>query len=313
MGKYYDEPKQTYSNTEAHSEDILTEEREYWWNDDYLELLANRLHFKDCSKIADIGCGTGTLSFSLSRYFPEAAHISGLDFEKIHIKKAKQQSRKNPGSFYFVQGDAHDIPFADNEMDLTFCQTLLIHIENPAEVLEEMKRITRHDGWIVALEPNNLVNSLMFDNYAQTHYSIPELMKIIEVKLRCEEGKRKLGLGYNSVGDALPDLFQQAGLRDIQVWLSDKALSFIPPYDTREKRVRAAQLIDWLETGKGSFNYERNYRYFHAGGGKKADFNAYWTQWMLFRQELLKQLKEQRYISAGGSLMYIVTGRVEKN
>lgn len=302
--------------TESHSEDVLTEVREYWWNEDFLELTARRLNFKNCHNVADIGCGTGTMTFALSRYFSPETTLNGLDADKRHIRKAIQRSRKENRAtgqvFRFIEGDAASIPFHDSEMDLSFCQTLLIHVEDPILVLNEMKRITSDQGWILALEPNNLVTSLMFDTYAQTEYSIPELLKIVEVRLRCENGKRKLGLGYNSVGDALPDLFHQVGLKDIQVWISDKALSCIPPYDTREKRVRVSQLIEWLESGTGGFNYDQNYRYFKAGGGSKSDFNAYWANWLIHKEELLKDLKEQRFISAGGSLMYIVAGKVEK-
>lgn len=306
------------SNTnESHSEDVLTEGREYWWNEDFLELTARRLNFQTCHQVADIGCGTGTMTFALSPYFPETTIFHGLDAERRHIRKAIQRSRKEggkPGQAYqFSEGDAADIPFADNEMDLSFCQTLLIHVEDPVSVLKEMKRITRDGGWILALEPNNLVTSLMFDTYEQTRYSIPELLKIVEVRLRCENGKRNLGLGFNSVGDALPDLFQKVGLTDIQVWISDKALSCIPPYDTREQRVRVSQLIEWLESGTGGFNYDQNYRYFRAGGGSKSDFNAYWANWLIHKDELLRDLKEQRFISAGGSLMYVVAGQVAKS
>lgn len=312
----YNRPNQNNTTTESHSEDVLTEGREYWWNEDFLELTAHRLNFKNCNRVADIGCGTGTMSFALSKYFPETTVINGVDFEKRHIKRAIQRSRKEARDtghqFRFFEGNATEIPLGDDEMDLAFCQTLLIHVEDPLRVLREMKRITRKGGWILALEPNNLVTSLMFDNYAQTNYSIPELLKVIEVRLRCENGKRNLGLGYNSLGDALPDLFQQSGLKDIQVWISDKALSCIPPYDTREKRVRASQLIEWLESGTGGFNYDQNFRYFKAGGGNKSDFNAYWSSWMVHKEELLKNLKEQRFISAGGSLMYIVAGKVDK-
>ena len=257
------------------------------------------------------------MSFLLSKYFPSSTTIKGIDYESAHIKKAQQKSRKKSKeqghAFHFIEGDANNIPLGDDEMDLTFCQTLLIHVDDPLEVLKEMKRITRKDGWVMAIEPNNLVNSLMFDNYAQTHFDVEEILKIIEVRLRCEAGKRRLGLGFNSVGDALPDLFQRAGINEIQVWISDKAMACIPPYDTREKRVRVAQLIQWLESGGGGFNYELNFRYFKAGGGQKMDFDAYWSHVLVYKQSLLKALKEQRHISAGGSLMYIVAGKVDEN
>ena len=53
--------------------------------------------------------------------------------------------------------------------------------------------------------------------------------------------------------------------------------------------------------------------YFKAGGGSKSDFNAYWANWLIHKEELLRDLKEQRFISAGGSLMYVVAGRVDKS
>lgn len=311
----YNQQNQNNRHNEGHSVDVLTEGREYWWNEDFLELTARRLNFFNCRNVADIGCGTGSMSFALAPYFSPEAVLYGLDAERMHIRKATQRARKDESgcTFRFVEGDATDIPFDEGVMDLAFCQTLLIHVEDPVQVLKEMKRVTRDGGWILALEPNNLVTSLMFDNYRQTEFSVPELLRVVEVRLRCENGKRKLGLGYNSLGDALPDLFQQVDLRDIRVWISDKALSCIPPYDTREKRVRVSQLIEWLESGTGGFDYDTNYRYFKAGGGAKSDFNAYWANWLIHKEELLRDLKAQRFISAGGSLMYIVAGRVERS
>src|SRR5690606_9805428 len=188
------------------------------WNEDFLELTAGRLDFFSCSNVADIGCGTGSMSFALAPYFSPDAVLHGLDAERTHIRKAAQRARKDESgrTFKFIEGDAHEIPFDDGVMDLSFCQTLLIHVDDPIQVLNEMKRITRDGGWIIAFEPNNLVTSLMFDNYRQTEFSVPELLRVVEVRLRCENGKRKLGLGYNSLGDALPDLFQQVGLKDIR-------------------------------------------------------------------------------------------------
>jgi ubiquinone/menaquinone biosynthesis C-methylase UbiE len=297
----------------AHSEDVFGEDREYWWNEDFLELMAERLGLDQCKSIVDVGCGIGALAFKLSPYFPSGSSLTGVDLEKKHVKKAKQRTRKmrKDVSFNFIEGDAQSLPIEDDFADLCYCQTLLIHVDDPSEALAEMKRVTKPGGWLVALEPNNLVPNLMFDTYEQTNYNVDDIMQNVEVRLRCEKGKKELGEGFNSLGDALPDLFKKCDLEDIQVWISDKALPLIPPYDTREKRVRAAQMIEWLESESGGFDYDENLRYFKAGGGKKLDFDAYWDRVMGYKSVLLDQLKKGDYISAGGSMMYIVAAKVK--
>lgn len=305
-----------YSQNEnqAHSQDHLGESREYWWNEDFLELLAKRLSFQNCNSVADIGCGNGIMSLNVANYLPEGASIKGLDFEKRHLKSARQKVRKSEKSkgvaFEFMEGDANDLPFLDEEMDLTFCQTLLIHVPDPLAVIQEMKRVTKKGSWVVALEPNNLVPNLMFDNMAQADFDVKDVMEVIEIRLRCEKGKQRLGEGFSSLGDVLPDLFLKAGLTDIKVWISDKALTIIPPYDTREKRVRASQMVEWFETDSGGSGYADNLRYFKAGGGKKSHFDSYWIKLEAYKQWALQQLKEEKFISAGGNIMYIVAGKV---
>ena len=299
-------------NSSAHSADHFGEARSYWWNEDFLALMAHRLSLNTCQAVADIGCGTGEMTFRLAPYCDPAATITGLDQEGVHLKKARQKARHRKTSvdatFSFVAGEAASLPFDDAQFDLTFCQTLLIHVDDPLQVIRELKRVTAPGGYVMALEPNNLVPHLMFDRYAETDYSVDDTLEMIEVRLRCEQGKKKLGQGFSSLGDVLPDLFAQAELTDVAVWQSDKALSLIPPYDTREKRVRAAQLVDWLENDQGGLGYDENLRYYRAGGGRKATFDAYWHRVSMYKTAMLQQLKEQRFISAGGQLMYVVVG-----
>ncbi|RMG60014.1 MAG: methyltransferase domain-containing protein [Bacteroidetes bacterium] len=302
------------SPARGHSEDHLGEAREYWWNDDFLDLLAHRLDLSNCHQLADIGCGKGLMSFRLAPFLAEGAEVYGIDREARYIKAAQQRVKRektdNKVSFQFAEGDALTLPFEDDSMDLTMCQTLLIHVRDPQAVIAEMKRVTRPGGLVVAFEPNNLAPHLMFDRYIETDYSVEEVLEMVEVRLRCEKGKKRLGEGFSSLGDVLPDLFLKAGLEDQQVWMSDKAMPIIPPYETREMRVRVAQLIEWIENGEGGFGYEENLRYYLAGGGRKDDFASYWYRVSLYKLSMLQKLKSQQFISAGGSVMYIVTGRV---
>jgi ubiquinone/menaquinone biosynthesis C-methylase UbiE len=301
------------SKKELHSESHLVESREYWWNPDYLSLLAERLDLEECLAMADIGCGQGMMSFLFAEHLPKGAKITGIDSESRYIKRATQKARKvakrTEVELAFEQGYAEALNLDDESQDVVFCQTLLIHVPSPEKVLAEMKRVTKPGGYIVAIEPNNLAANLVFDKYAQTDYNVEDMLDFLEIRLRCEKGKRALGEGFNSIGDSLPDLFTKAGFDDIQVFISDKTLNLIPPYDTREKRVRAAQMIDWIENQSGGFGYDYNWRYYKAGGGNKKTFDAHWENVSHYQHQLLRELKNQECLLSGGNLMYIVVGR----
>lgn len=304
----------TTRNKKAHSASHLNEARQYWWNEDYLALLSERLDLDQCQTLADIGCGQGMMAFKFAPFLSPGAAVYGLDSEKTYIKSARRRAKfHNPAPsihFFFEEGNAYELPYDDDHMDVSICQTLLIHLEEPQRAIAEMQRITKPGGWIVAFEPNNLVQHLMFDRYQETDYEVEEVLRMMEIRLRVEQGKKALGEGFNSLGDVLPDLYRDAGLEDIQVWISDKAMPIIPPYDTKEKRTRVGQLITWLQTGEGGLGYEENLRYYLAGGGKKGDFDEYWQRVGTYKLFLLDKLKNQEYISAGGSVMYVVAGRV---
>ncbi|MBF9253959.1 class I SAM-dependent methyltransferase [Pontibacter sp. 172403-2] len=296
-----------------HSEEHLGPAREYWWNDDYLELLANRLYIPYTQTLVDIGCGKGMMGFKFSKYLPDGATVYGVDYEPGYIAEAQQRAQSIYGhnhiNYAFKVGNATDIPLPDNIADLTLCQTLLIHVKNPQRVIDEMIRVTKPGGWVLALEPNNLVPNLMFDRYGETDFDVESTLDVLEIKLRIEKGKKNLGEGFNSLGDVLPDLYLKAGLLDTKVWISDKALAIIPPYDTQEKMLRVEQMLQWVETEAMGYDYQDNLNYYMAGGGTKEKFDAYWQK-LLYNKIMLKQkLQNEEYVSAGGSLVYIVAGR----
>lgn len=296
-----------------HSEEHLGPAREYWWNDDYLELLANRLYIPYTQTLVDIGCGKGMMGFKFSKYLPDGATVYGVDYEPGYIEEAQQRAQSvyqyNKINYEFKVGNATDIPLPDNFADLTLCQTLLIHVKNPQRVIDEMIRVTKPGGWVLALEPNNLVPNLMFDRYGETDFDVETTLDVLEIKLRIEKGKKNLGEGFNSLGDVIPDLYLKAGLLDTKVWISDKALAIIPPYDTQEKMLRVEQMLQWVETEAMGYDYQDNLNYYLAGGGTKDKFDTYWQK-LLYNKIMLKQkLQNEAYVSAGGSLVYIVVGR----
>ncbi|MDP5169371.1 MAG: class I SAM-dependent methyltransferase, partial [Bacteroidia bacterium] len=116
----------------AHSESHLNAAREYWWNEDYLALLADRLDLLQCETLADIGCGKGMMAFKFAPYLQPGAQVFGVDQEPKYIKAADRAAKKQGAysaiKYDFTVGSAYHLPFDNEQMDVTLCQTLLIHL-----------------------------------------------------------------------------------------------------------------------------------------------------------------------------------------
>src|SRR5262245_19354856 len=141
-----------------HSADCLLEaSRDYWWNLDFLELMGRRLQLGRCRRVLDVGCGRGHWSRSLATALSADAEILGVDREAGWISDAEAfRDQMGLGSrFRYQHGSAQNLPFDDSSFDLVTCQTLLIHVPNPKEVLREMLRVLQPGGSLLVAEPSN--------------------------------------------------------------------------------------------------------------------------------------------------------------
>jgi len=52
-----------------------------------------------------------------------------------------------------IVADAHQLPYADNSTDAIYCEAVLEHLENPVKAVEEMFRVLKPGGKIIAITP----------------------------------------------------------------------------------------------------------------------------------------------------------------
>lgn len=304
--------KKTIPEKKPHSIEYFGEERDFWWNEDYLELLAKRLALAEKSILVDVGCGYGQMAFLLSKFMKKNSAIYGFDLEKTHIERAEKivKSLKSQQKFSFQVADAYKIPLKDNSSDITVCQTLLIHLKEPKRAIKEMIRVTKPGGIIMAIEPNNMASALTIDQMNRLDIPVEEMLEDVEIILRYEKGKMNLGEGFNSLGDVVPELFNHLGLKNIKVWLSDKGLPIIPPYsESAEMNARTEQFKTFIKDELGTYNYDEALKYHLAGGGAKEMFDKYWKRNLKKTKQISNRLNRGTYTCAGGSIFYIVVGR----
>ncbi|HEY9102289.1 class I SAM-dependent methyltransferase [Chitinimonas sp.] len=296
----------------AHSEEYFGAYRDYWWNADFLALMARRWSLADCRSLLDVGCGQCHWSRALLPHLPAGMAVTGLD-------RDPKWAAGEPGLFrYFAaygatltlaQGEATALPYADASFDVVTCQTVLIHLPDPLAALREMRRVVRPGGWVICAEPSNLANAAAF-TAAEFDLSPAERLDAFRYRLLCEAGKRLAGEGDSSLGDQLAWLFSRAGFDQIHSHLSDKAGPLLPGTSDPESQANRMELHDWLTPERNALWDSQVARWLPYLGVEDADFVRRYTDERPERHaRLAALLATDGYWDGGASLTYLVSAQ----
>ncbi|MBY6240254.1 class I SAM-dependent methyltransferase [Methylosinus sp. Sm6] len=289
-----------HDSTRPHSSEYFGEERNFFWNADFLDLMAARLALGRVRRAADLGCGVGHWSALLLPRLAPGASLVGIDREPRHV--ADYLARlQGGGRVEALTADARHLPLPDGAFDLATCQTLLLHLPDPEAALAEMIRITAPGGLVLCAEPNNLVARLPFGG-AMVEEPPDRLVRRSEFAWRQVLGRARRGKGAEYVGELLPGLFARLGLEDVKVWLSDKAHPHIPPFSSPAEIAMAAAWERWRTEGVGPYERAEIRDNVLAGGGSESFFEAAW-------RDFVGEDAPGDASAAGGVLLYLIAGR----
>ncbi len=113
------------------------------------DLWLSALQVEDGMNVLEIGCGGGVFCHRIKEYLPNTI-VTGLDFDSGHIEYAKARTIELGLDCKFINGDARNLPFADNTFDLCFSYTVAEHISTE-KFLSEQHRVLKPNGKIVIL------------------------------------------------------------------------------------------------------------------------------------------------------------------
>lgn len=276
--------------------------------------MAKRWNLEAVRSVLDVGCGVGHWGMVLASVMPHDVRVTGIDREPSWIRQARERAvaRGLDGRFSFREGAAERLPFPDDSFDLTTCQTVLIHLPDPAAAIAEMLRVTKPGGRVAVAEPNNLTEALLLDSISNQG-SIDQIVELVRFQLTCERGKVNLGEGDNSLGDRVPGLFVAQGLVDVEVHLNDKAAAVFPPYSASAQRAFAEEARDRLSRRLWNWSEADARRFFLAGGGRKASFAVHFARAITSREDIVHGLDDGTYHGIVGGDFYLVAGRKSGN
>lgn len=125
--------------------------------------LFDRYRLQGELRILDLGCGTGEITRRLAVRYPQAS-VLGVDILGSNLKIARQQSRALASRVQYARGDAFELQYEAAAFDLVVCRHMSQAVPDFAQVLAEITRVLRPDGWL----------HLLAEDYAMLHFPVPD-------------------------------------------------------------------------------------------------------------------------------------------
>ena len=100
------------------------------------------------ARVADLGCGTGTLSVLLA---DDGYAVDGVDFSPARVHRAVAKAEGRP-DVRFVEGDAAVPPLDAGAYDAVLCRHVLWALPDPAAVLRRWIDLLAPGGRLVLVE-----------------------------------------------------------------------------------------------------------------------------------------------------------------
>jgi ubiquinone/menaquinone biosynthesis C-methylase UbiE len=118
------------------------------WTRDLRQYVFEQAGLNQARSVLEVGCGTGAVLSGLVT--PAVQH--GLDLDCARLLEAHTHAPRA----VLTCGNALALPYPPAVFDITFCHFLLLWVRDPLQALDEMKRVTRPGGAVLALaEPDH--------------------------------------------------------------------------------------------------------------------------------------------------------------
>ncbi|MDR3541021.1 MAG: methyltransferase domain-containing protein [Desulfosporosinus sp.] len=142
-------PKKAYFDEKAAKWDTLIE-------DEVILRLKNmvvELALSQGSKVLDLGTGTGVLIPMLIEAVGLSGTVVAIDFAPQMLAEARKKYQWP--NLEFLEGDAEDIPLADQAVDEVVCNSAFPHFDDLRQAAKEMSRVLKRGGRVSVLHPHS--------------------------------------------------------------------------------------------------------------------------------------------------------------
>lgn len=190
--------------------------RELWFKDERKDLYLKILGLKKGTKVLDAGCGPGTIPRKLANWLGVETKIVGVDRDNNFIQYAKEKAQEQGiTNIDYIEGNALNLNFEDNEFDSCISNTLIEHVPN-REFLLEQKRVCKPGGRVSVMY---VLKEQTLQTQSKSNLITNEEIKLMD-RLFSKREKiiedRKVGKYWpDPIG--LPKLFEELNFKNIQI------------------------------------------------------------------------------------------------
>ena len=180
--------------------------------------------------VADIGCGTGSLTFELARF---AGKVIGVDLSNEMLRRARALAKERAiRNVEFRQGDIFKLPLDSAGIDAAFCVMVMHFLPDPQSAIAELCRITRPGGSVILVDLVQHKQQWMREQMA--HQWLGFDRRAIEGWF-CAAGAESID--YDLTGAFAGEKLARNGNRPVEIFVTRATL----PTNSKLKRKKASQ------------------------------------------------------------------------
>lgn len=126
-------------------------ERDKWQR---AEELIRMLQLSEGSRVADVGCHEGYMTFKLARHVGKNGVVYAVDLEQAKLDKVKKRADENSLSqIKVIKGDNDNPKLPFNTLDAVIILDTYHEIDHHDEILEHIKNSLKKGGRLLICEP----------------------------------------------------------------------------------------------------------------------------------------------------------------
>ena len=133
-----------------------------------MEYILKNIGKKNIKKlnVLDLGCGGGLICEPIKKL---GAKVTGVDFVEDNIKVAKMHAVKNKLNINYLTQDLENLKI-NEKFDLIIMFEVLEHLDNWKNILKEIKKILKINGYIILSTINrNIISNIFAIKIAEKH------------------------------------------------------------------------------------------------------------------------------------------------
>jgi ubiquinone/menaquinone biosynthesis C-methylase UbiE len=140
--------------------------------------------FVKCSKILDIGCGTGTFWNSKDCSVDLLSNVTFADKSASMLLETLKNTKNLICDKSYIIEDICSLSFRDNTFDFIICHSMLHYAEDKIKALKEIRRVIKNNGTIFISTPSsvnmNQIYKIIYDIDPNVPISKRQVLTFVE-------------------------------------------------------------------------------------------------------------------------------------